>query len=62
MRDLKTRIRRSDDTIVLAHTNDATAFATNRIIAAIVENNQQADGSVVVPEVLRPYMGGREVL
>jgi seryl-tRNA synthetase len=61
-RDLKTRLRRGDNTVEFVHTNDATAFATNRIMAAIVENNQQADGSVLIPEVLRPYMSGREVL
>lgn len=61
-RDLKTRVRRADGTVELVHTNDATAFATNRIMAAIVENNQQADGMVAVPEVLRPYMGGLEKL
>src|SRR5699024_1901232 len=36
-------------------------LATTRVIAAILENHQQADGSVVVPEGLRPYLGGREV-
>lgn len=61
-RDLKTRLRRADGTVELVHTNDATAFATNRIMAAIVENNQNEDSTIVVPEVLRPYMGGREVL
>lgn len=61
-RDLKTRIRRSDNSVELVHTNDATAFATNRILAAIVENNQQADGTVIVPDVLRPYMGNREII
>jgi len=61
-RDLKTRVRRTDGTIDLVHTNDATAFATNRIMAAIVENYQTADGSIVIPEVLRLYMGGRELI
>ncbi|TAH32170.1 serine--tRNA ligase [Candidatus Saccharibacteria bacterium] len=61
-RDLKTRIRRGDGNVELVHTNDATAFATNRIMAAIVENNQNEDGTIVVPEVLRPYIGGKEVL
>src|SRR5690625_5461503 len=37
-------------------------LATTRFIAAILENHQQADGSVVVPEGLRPYLGGREGL
>jgi seryl-tRNA synthetase len=42
----------------LLHTNDATAFAIGRIIIAILENYQQEDGSVVVPEVLRKWMPG----
>ena len=40
------------------HMNDATAFAMGRILIAILENYQQADGSVIVPEVLRKYMPG----
>lgn len=59
-RDLKTRVRRTDGTVDLVHTNDATAFATNRIMASIVENFQTADGHVIIPEVLRPFMQGRE--
>lgn len=43
----------------LVHTNDATAFAMSRILKAILENNQQADGSVKIPEVLQPFMGGK---
>lgn len=61
-RDLKTRVRRQNGDVELVHTNDATAFATNRIMAAIVENNQTADGQVIVPAVLRPYMGDRASL
>jgi seryl-tRNA synthetase len=61
-RDLKTRVRRTDGSIDLVHTNDATAFATNRIMAAIIENFQTADGHVIIPEVLRPYLGGRTQL
>ena len=38
------------------------ALATSRIFPAIVEQNQRADGSVVIPEVLRKYMGGMEVI
>ncbi len=41
------------------HMNDATAFAIGRILIAILENNQQKDGSVIVPEVLRKYMPGK---
>ena len=42
------------------HTLNSTAIATGRTIVAILENYQQEDGSVVIPEVLRPYMGGME--
>jgi seryl-tRNA synthetase len=42
------------------HMNDATAFAIGRILIAILENHQQADGSVLIPTALRPYMGGQE--
>jgi seryl-tRNA synthetase len=60
-RDLKIRVKRiADGKVDLVHTNDATAFALGRILKAILENNQTADGHVVVPEVLRPYMGGVE--
>lgn len=59
-RDLKIRTKRADGSIDLVHTNDATAFALGRILKAIIENFQTADGHVVVPEVLRPYMAGKE--
>jgi seryl-tRNA synthetase len=58
-RDLKIRVRRSDGRVELVHTADATAFALGRILKAIIENNQTADGRIIVPEVLRPYMGGQ---
>lgn len=58
-RDLKIRVKRASGENELVHTNDATAFALGRIMAAIVENFQTKDGKVTVPEVLRPYMGGR---
>jgi len=61
-RDLRIRTRGTGGETELVHTNDATAFAMGRTMAAIVENYQQADGSVRVPEVLRPFMGGRETL
>jgi seryl-tRNA synthetase len=44
------------------HTLNGSGLALPRVMIAIIENNQQADGSVVVPEVLRPYMGGVEVI
>jgi seryl-tRNA synthetase len=46
--------------IELICTNDATALPLSRGPIAIIENYQTADGDVVIPEVLRPYMGGRE--
>ncbi len=58
-RRLQTRVR-IDDGVALVHTNDATAFALGRCMVAIIENYQTADGNVVIPEVLRPFMGGRE--
>lgn len=58
-RDLKIRVRRKDGQVELVHTNDATAFAVGRIMVAIIENFQTADGHVVVPEALRPFMGGQ---
>ncbi|ASN03780.1 serine--tRNA ligase [Virgibacillus necropolis] len=44
------------------HTLNGSGLAIGRTVAAILENYQQEDGSVVVPEVLRPYMGGKEVI
>lgn len=59
-RDLKIRVKRKAGEVELVHTNDATAFALGRILKAIIENYQTADGHVIVPEVLRPYLGGKE--
>lgn len=58
-RDLKIRVRRADGgKIQLVHTNDATAFALGRIMIAVMENFQTREGKIIVPEVLRPFMGG----
>ena len=40
------------------HTLNGSGLAVGRTVAAILENYQQADGTVIIPEVLRPYMGG----
>jgi seryl-tRNA synthetase len=61
-RRLNTRVRRNDGALELVHTNDATAFALGRIMIAILENYQNADGSVNIPAVLQSYLGGRKVL
>ncbi len=58
-RDLKIRVRRAGGDNQLVHTNDATAFALGRILKAIMENYQTAEGNITVPEVLRSYLGGR---
>lgn len=58
-RRLQTRVRRSNDKLELVHTNDGTAFAMGRIIKAIMENNQNKDGTIRVPKVLKNYLGGR---
>ncbi len=60
-RRLMTRVR-TDNGVELIHTNDATAFALGRCMVAIIENCQTAEGDVVVPEALRPYMNGREMI
>lgn len=44
------------------HTLNGSGVAVGRTVAAILENYQQEDGSVVIPEVLRPYMGGRDII
>jgi len=44
------------------HTLNGSGLAVGRTVAAILENNQQADGSIVIPEALRSYMSGREVI
>jgi seryl-tRNA synthetase len=46
----------------LLHTLNGSGLAVGRTLVAILENNQQADGSVTVPKALVPYMGGVEVL
>ncbi len=60
-RRLSIRVREGKTVRPLATLN-GTLCAVPRTIVAILENHQQADGSVRVPEVLRPYLGGREVL
>ena len=56
------RYRRADGKIDFVHTLNGSGLATSRIFPAIVEQNQRADGSIVVPEVLRKYLGGIEII
>jgi seryl-tRNA synthetase len=60
-RRLNTRVR-TESGLELIHTNDATAFALGRAMVAIIENYQTVEGDVRVPEVLKPYLGGRELI
>ena len=52
----------ADGKVKLAHTLNGSGLAVGRTVAAILENYQNEDGSVTIPEVLRPYMGGVEVI
>ncbi|MBX7242660.1 MAG: serine--tRNA ligase [Bacteroidia bacterium] len=54
---LKCRFRDEDKKTQLVHTLNGSALALPRIVASLLENNQQADGSILIPEVLRPYTG-----
>ena len=56
-RRLNTRVRRADGKIEHVHMNDATVIAMGRTMIAIMENYQQADGTIRVPEVLEKHMG-----
>ena len=60
-RRLGIRVKGEKGTYYL-HTLNNTCVATPRGLIAVIENNYQKDGSVIVPEVLRPYMGGKEVI
>ena len=56
------KYRGEDKKLHFAHTLNASGLATSRVLPAIVEQYQNADGSVTVPEVLRKFMGGQEVI
>lgn len=60
-RRMKARMRAEKGTRFV-HTLNGSGLAVGRTLVAVLENYQQADGSVVIPEALRPYMGGMEVL
>ena len=61
-RRLKIRVKGEDGRMYLPHTLNNTVVAPPRMLIAFLENHLQADGSVTIPEVLRPYMGGKSVL
>jgi len=61
-RRMQARFRNVQGKPELLHTLNGSGLAVGRTLVAVLENYQQADGSVVIPEVLRPYMGGMEKL
>jgi seryl-tRNA synthetase len=61
-RRMQARFRNAQGKPELLHTLNGSGLAVGRTLVAVLENYQQADGSVVIPEVLRPYMGGLERL
>jgi seryl-tRNA synthetase len=61
-RRLKIRVKGEDGKMYLPHTLNNTVIAPPRMLIAFLENHLQADGTVTIPEVLRPYMGGKAVL
>jgi seryl-tRNA synthetase len=61
-RRMGARFRNAQNKPELLHTLNGSGLAVGRTLVAVLENYQQADGSVVIPEVLRPYMGGLERL
>lgn len=61
-RGLNIRVRRASGDIETVHTLNGTAVSLARSLVAVIEHYQNEDGTLTVPEVLRPYMGGRELL
>lgn len=60
-RRLNIRYRDNDGTLQYAHSLNNTALATPRILISIIENNQQADGSIQIPKALQPYFGKEKI-
>ncbi len=61
-RRLKIRVNTPDKKKYFAHTLNNTVVAPPRMLIAFLENNLQADGSIRIPEALRPYMGGKDII
>ena len=61
-RRMQARFRNAQGKPELLHTLNGSGLAVGRTLVAVLENGQQADGSVLIPEVLRPYMGGLQTL
>jgi seryl-tRNA synthetase len=61
-RNLNIRVRRKDGRVEMVHTLNGTAVSLARSLVAVIEHNQTEDGKLNIPEVLRPYMSGRETI
>lgn len=61
-RNLNIRVRRNDGSVEVLHTLNGTAVSLARSLVAVIEHYQNDDGTLRVPEVLRPYMGGKEII
>ncbi|HTK39723.1 MAG TPA: serine--tRNA ligase [Patescibacteria group bacterium] len=59
-RNLNIRVRRSDGSVEMLHSLNGTAVSLARSLVAVMEHYQNDDGTLTVPDVLRPYMGGRD--
>lgn len=59
-RRLNIRYRNHEGKTVFVHTLNGTAAAFSRIAIALIENKQTSDGHIIIPETLRPYIGGKE--
>jgi seryl-tRNA synthetase len=61
-RNLNIRVRRKDGSVAVLHTLNGTAVSLARSLIAIIESNQTEDGNIIIPEVLRPFIGGKEAI
>jgi seryl-tRNA synthetase len=61
-RRLNLKYRDEQGRVRLCHTLNNTVIASPRILIPILENDQNADGSVTIPQALRPYVGGQELI
>ncbi len=61
-RSMQARYRNADGKVDYVHTLNGSGLAVGRTLVAVLENYQEADGSVTVPEVLRPYLKGQDRL
>ena len=59
---MQARVRTAPGKTELVHTLNGSGLAVGRALVAVIENHQQADGSITIPAALRPYLGGLEVL